>query len=272
MLGTIVGDIIGSIYEGKRSEQKDFELFGERNRFTDDTILTCATAEKLLFDTNYQDTYRRYAILFQHRGYGGSFKKWVASKNPVPYNSYGNGSAMRVSPVGWVFNDRESVLEEAKKSAEITHNHPEGIKGAQAVALAILYARQGKSKTEIIANIGAELEYDFSLSVADMPKKFDVSCQGTIPICFAIFKDTDSFEDAIRTTIFVGGDSDTNAAIVGSIAEAFYGEIPLNMVQGALERLPSLIRYVTDCFYRRYNVSKHGIYFSEEIRQDANNE
>ncbi|GAG49180.1 unnamed protein product, partial [marine sediment metagenome] len=149
-------------------------------------------------------------------GFGGGFKKWVKCANPEPYNSYGNGSAMRVSPIGWAFDTQEEVLEEAKKSAEVTHNHPEGIKGAQAVALAILWARQGKSKQDIFLGIGASFEYDISVMVADIPRKFDVTCQGTIPICLAAFRETENFEDAIRTVVSLGGDADTNAAIVGS--------------------------------------------------------
>jgi len=264
MFGAIVGDIIGSKFEFKNTSEKDFPLFSETSKFTDDTILTCATAEKLLFSTNYQDTYRRYSVIYANSGFGGGFKKWVASKNPVPYNSYGNGSAMRVSPVGWAFDKQEDVLEEAKRSAEVTHSHPEGIKGAQAIALAIFLARQGKSKKDITFEVGVECDYDFSLTVDAIPRKFDVSCQGTIPICFAVFNETDNFEDAIRTAISLGGDSDTNAAIVGSIAEAFYGEIPIAMVEEAKTRLPFLLRYITDYFYRRYNKDKHSIYFPEE--------
>ena len=261
MIGAIVGDVIGSKYEFENTKEKDFPLFSEESRFTDDTVLTCATAEKLLFDTNYQDTYRRYAILYNNRGFGGGFKRWVASKNPVPYNSYGNGSAMRISPVGWAFDNKEDVLEEAKKSAEVTHSHPEGIKGAQAIALAIMLARKGKDKKDITFEVGTECDYDFSLKVADIPRKFDVSCQGTVPICFAVFNETESFEEAIRTAISLGGDSDTNAAIVGSIAEAYYGEVPLEMVKESMNRVPALIRHVMSLFYSRYNDSKSNIYF-----------
>ena len=223
MLGAIIGDVVGSKFEFKNTNRSDFELFHDASTFTDDTVLLCATADSILNGTDYGDNYQLYYFKYPNRGYGGSFVRVASAGKLRPYNSYGNGSAMRISPVGWAFDTLEETLEEAKKSAEVTHNHPEGIKGAQAVALAIYKARHGADKMEIIKSV-SDLGYDLGMTIKDIPRQHKVTCQDTIPICMALFSQTEDFENAIRKTIQAGGDVDTNACIVGSMAEAFYGQ------------------------------------------------
>ncbi|MEM6725800.1 MAG: ADP-ribosylglycohydrolase family protein, partial [Bacteroidota bacterium] len=209
MLGAIAGDIIGSRFERNNLKSKEFELFDSASRFTDDTVLTVAIADALLTKTPYATTVRNYARNYPFAGYGGTFKQWMFGLISGPYNSWGNGSAMRVSPIGFAFNTVEQVLEEAKRSAEITHNHPEGIKGAQAVALSILLARQGTSKEAIKSEIESRFQYDLSRSLdAIRPVyQFDVSCQGSVPEAIIAFLESTDFEDAIRNAISIGGDS-----------------------------------------------------------------
>jgi len=266
MIGAIAGDIIGSRYERESIDTKDFPLFSEDSRFTDDSILTVAAAETLLYGTNYQDNYRRYAIMYKNRGFGSGFKGWVKSSNPAPYNSYGNGSMMRVSPVAWSFgipqgggiimsgrNNLDKVLEEAKRSAECTHNHPEGIKGAQAIAQAIYLARSNfRSKASIIESLERDFGYDLSRNVCDFDRSFDVSCQGTVPRCMAAFREAESFEDGIRTAVAMGGDADTNASIVGAILEAFLPDLPVEIVKEVMDRLPFQMQYIIGEFYKKY--------------------
>lgn len=251
MLGAIAGDIIGSIYEFHNTDDKDFELFSSENTFTDDTVLTIATAESLLYGTRYQDNYRRYANMYWNRGFGSGFKGWVKSHNPSPYNSYGNGSAMRVSPIGWAFDNMEDILIEAHKSAICSHNHPEGIKGAKAIAAAVFIARTRKNKESIVDYI-ANMGYDLSKNVDDFERKFDVSCQGTIPRCVAAFRETEDFEGAVRTAIAMGGDADTNACIVGSIAEAYYDGVPRQIKSQVFERIPFQMRHIVEQFKDKY--------------------
>jgi len=250
MIGAIVGDIVGSRFEGadKHPKKNNFSLFHKDTRFTDDTVLTVATSEAILFNRSYKDVYAEYYMRYPRAGYGGSFRKWANSSDKKPYNSWGNGSAMRVSPIGWAFNTETTVLEEAKKSAEVTHNHPEGIKGAQAVALAIFLARQGASKKVIKEEIENRFGYDLNPVITH---KFDVSCQGTVPHAIASFLSADGFEDTIRRAIFRGGDSDTVAAIAGSIAEPFYF-IPDSMIQGAFGKLSEDISNITERFVKKH--------------------
>ena len=262
MLGAIVGDIIGSKYESKNIVDSNFPLFSKDSDFTDDTVLTCATAEKILFGTSYEEVYRKYAKMYKNRGYGSGFANWVNSSNPCPYNSYGNGSAMRVSPIGWSFNSYEEVEEESEKSASVTHNHPEGINGAKAVALAIYMARNKESKQNIVSTITEKYCYNKIESINDIVRKFDVSCQGTVPICLTVLRDTNSFEEAIRTVISIGGDTDTNAAIVGSIAEVIYDGVPLDIASKAISKLSLVLKYIVKSFYEKYNCEKYGLYFS----------
>jgi len=250
MIGAIVGDIVGSRFEGpnKNPRRKNFSLFPSNSRFTDDTVLTIATGDAILFDRNYRDVYREYYTRYPKRGYGGSFKKWAQSKSSKPYNSWGNGSAMRVSPIAWAFSTETTVLDEAGKSAEVTHNHPEGVKGAQAVALAIFLSKNGASKEKIRKEIETRFEYDLNIPITG---EFDVSCQGSVPHAIAAFLDAVDFEDTIRKAIFRGGDSDTIAAIAGSIAEAHFG-IPDDLVEGAFSKMTDDLANVTELFVKTY--------------------
>ncbi len=252
MLGAIAGDIIGSIYESRPIKTKDFPLIDPRSRFTDDSVLTVAIAEAILTGGSYLDTVRTVGRRYPHAGYGGSFYTWLFSDDPQPYNSWGNGAAMRVSPVGFAFDTREEVLKEAQRTAEITHNHPEGIKGAQAVALAVFLARSGKTKEEIGERIGQEFGYDVSGGVdAIRPDyRFDISCQGTVPAALISFLDSFSYEDAVRNAVSLGGDSDTLACITGGIAEAYYGGIPLELKNMVCEKLPKELWEIVNTFYQ----------------------
>ena len=241
MFGAIAGDIIGSVYERQNIKSTEFPLFGEDSRFTDDSVLTIAVAHAILDKLDYADTLKLYGRKYPNAGYGGSFRNWIFSSNNNPYNSWGNGSAMRVSPVGWAFNTAEEVLREAEKSAAVTHNHPEGIKGAQSVALAILMARKGEGKESIKQEIESRFGYNLSRRLSEIRPnyQFDVSCQGSVPESIIAFLESESFEDAVRLGVSIGGDSDTIACIAGSIAEAFYKEIPQHVIAEVKQRLPS---------------------------------
>ena len=256
MLGAIAGDIIGSVYEFDRHKRKDFPLFTSRSAFTDDSILSVAVAEAILHGGHYSEVIKRYAQGYPNPmgGYGARFSQWAQSASLQPYNSWGNGSAMRVSPVGFAFDDMADVLAAAKQTAEVTHNHPEGIKGAQATAACILLARQGNSKSKIKNFVESEFDYDLSQSVDDIRPtyNFNESCQETVPESIVAFLDSTDFEDAIRNTISLGGDTDTMGAITGAIAEAFYGGVPDAIAQKALSRLDNPLRITTLKFCDRY--------------------
>ncbi len=228
MLGAIAGDIIGSVYEHQPVKTTEFALFAPGCRFTDDTVLTVAIADCLLTGKSYARTLEDYYYRYPNAGFGARFDAWARSHEHKPYNSWGNGSAMRVSPVGWGFSDLQQVLDEAKKSAEITHDHPEGIKGAQATAAAIFLARTGNSKADIKRGIETAFGYDLSRTLAEIRPtySFDISCQGTVPQAITAFLESTGYEDAVRNAISLGGDSDTLACITGGIAEAFYGGVP----------------------------------------------
>jgi len=254
MLGAIAGDIIGSIYERHNLKSTEFPLFQTHSTFTDDTVLTIAVADALLHDLDYTTTLQRYGRQYPHAGYGGTFIHWIFSDKPAPYNSWGNGSAMRVSPVGFAFDTVEAVLAEAEKSAAVTHNHPEGIKGAQATALAILLARQGQTKESIRDEISRRFSYNLSRTVAAIRPvyQFDVSCQGSVPEAIIAFLDGTDFEDTIRKAISLGGDSDTIACIAGGIAQAFYQEVPPAIMSEVKARLPQQFLDVIDAFEKRF--------------------
>lgn len=256
MIGAIAGDIIGSIYERHPIKTKVFQLFDPKCTFTDDSVLTIAVADAIMSGRSYEDAICRMGRRYPNAGYGRSFMGWLSSDNPQPYNSWGNGSAMRVSPVGFTFHDEASVIKEAGKTAEFTHNHPEGIKGAQATALAVFLARQGARKESIRERITSEFGYDLSRTVDGIRPRyaFDISCQGTVPEAIVSFLDSTSFEDAIRNAVSLGGDSDTLACITGGIAEAFYKEIPSRILREVKTRLTKDLWALTDLFYR-----KHGI-------------
>jgi ADP-ribosylglycohydrolase len=250
MLGAMIGDIVGSVYEWHNIKTTDFLFFSQDCKFTDDTVLTAATAKALMTEMGYTEAYQSFARRYGGRGYGGNFNKWIMAENPKPYNSWGNGSAMRVSPVGFAFNTVDEVLAEAKRSAEVTHNHPEGIKGAQATALAILLSRQDASKTDIRQEITQRFDYDLDRTLDEIRPgyTFNESCQGTVPEAIIAFLKSDNFEDAIRKAISLGGDSDTLACITGGIAEAFYGGVPKAIAQEGRKFLPSEFLDILDDF------------------------
>jgi ADP-ribosylglycohydrolase len=258
MLGAIVGDIVGSIYEFNNHRSKDFPLFSDGCEFTDDTVLTVAVADCILGDSDYAQYIKQYAREYPtvKGGYGGRFASWIKSESMEPYNSWGNGSAMRVSAIGFAFNTLPSVLAEAKKSAEVTHNHPEGIKGAQATAVAILLARKKKSKEEIKEQIINSFGYDLQRTLDEIRPiyQFNESCQETVPEAIIAFLESNDFEDAIRNAISLGGDSDTLTCITGGIAEAFYGGVPKNIAKKALSYLDDDIREVVEEFRERYGL------------------
>lgn len=284
MLGAIIGDIAGSKYEFNNTFDYDFEMFGEGCDFTDDTICTVAIADAILNGRSYQESLldwcRRYPS--PKGAYGGRFAAWIYSLNPQPYNSFGNGSAMRVSPVAWLFDDLSQVLEEAEKTALPTHNHPEGIKGAKAVAHAIWYFRKSRfseeskdsenEETKGLKNENAKAskdEYETIqgfMSIArsyyedfdtrDYPKgKFDETCMDAVPLSFYLLSQASSFEDAIRLAISHGGDSDTIGAIVGSIAEARFG-IPQEMKEKALNYLPDDMKDIWKQFAEKSQIKQ----------------
>jgi ADP-ribosylglycohydrolase len=240
LLGAIAGDVIGSVYEYNAPKTTGFELFTPHSQVTDDSILTIAVADAILNERSYLDSIREYALEYPNSGYGGMFRQWMHSENPQPYNSFGNGSAMRVSPVGWAFNTVEDVLREAQTSAAVTHNHPEGIKGAQATALAVFLARWGSTKDEIRREISGRFHYDLAPTLDEIRPayKFDETCQKTVPPAMIAFLESLDFEDAIRKAVSLGGDADTLAAITGSIAEAFYGGVPERIIGQVKNRVP----------------------------------
>jgi ADP-ribosylglycohydrolase len=254
MIGAIAGDIIGSVYEHDRIKTKDFPLFDPRCGFTDDTVLTVAVADAILTGRPYQESVREIGRRYPSAGYGGTFIQWLHSAHPQPYNSWGNGAAMRVSPVGFAFTTEDEVLREAKTTADISHNHPEGIKGAQATALAVFLARTHHDKEEIRAQISQRFGYNLDRTVEDIRPtySFDVSCQGTVPEAIVAFLDSESYEDAIRNAISLGGDSDTLACIAGGIAEAFYGDVPVGIQAKVRECLTPDLWEITEAFCRRY--------------------
>ncbi|CAB5104366.1 Putative hydrolase [Olavius algarvensis associated proteobacterium Delta 3] len=256
MLGAIAGDIIGSVYEGRPIRTKDFPLFSEYSTFTDDTVLTVAVADAILNQREYGANIKSYGRRYPHAGYGGSFYRWLLTDESRPYDSWGNGSAMRVSPVGFAFESMEEVLREAEKSAAVTHNHPEGIRGAQAVALGVYLARTGHSKEDIRGEITTRLEYDLNRTVEGIRPgyRFDISCQGSVPESIIAFLDSVGVVDAIRNAISLGGDSDTMACIAGGIAEAFYGGVPEEMVAEVRRRLPKDLIQVVEAFQERYGI------------------
>ena len=256
MLGAIVGDIVGSIYEFNNHRSKAFPLFGGACDFTDDSVLSVAVADCLMNQGNYAEYIKNYARKYPNRGYGGRFAQWIRFESMEPYNSWGNGSAMRVSSIGFAFNTLPLVLAESKKSAEVTHNHPEGIKGAQATAVAIFMARKGKSKEQIKAAIAQSFGYDLERTLDEIRPiyKFNESCQETVPEAIIAFLESTDFEDAIRNGISLGGDSDTLTCITGGIAEAFYGGVPQDIAEKALSYLPKGMYEVVEEFRTRYNL------------------
>ena len=254
MLGAITGDVIGSVYEFFNYRKTDFPLFRNDSTFTDDSVLTVATAEVLLKKGDYVEAYRSYGNRYPKAGYGGMFHTWLYQKDPQPYGSFGNGSAMRVAPVGWAFEPLDEVLAEAKRSAEVTHNHPEGITGAQVTAAAVFSARTGASREEIRQLVGKLSDYNLDRSVDEVHAvyKYNETCQGTVPEAIIAFLESTDFEDAIRKAISLGGDSDTLACITGGIAEAFYGGVPTSIATTVFDRLGSDLQQVVREFDKRF--------------------
>ena len=270
MLGAIIGDMVGSVYEFANTKRTDFPFFSQRSTYTDDSIMTLAVAEWLLTDSQHtheslERIMVKYAEEYPHPmgGYGGGFAQWLfrperlidyktgeIAGGRVPYNSWGNGAAMRASAVGWMFDTLEETEEVAAISASITHDHPEGIKGAQATAAAIFLARTGRSKSEIKDYIQCRFTYDLRVPSDELRKTYgwEDSCQGTVPPAIRAFLDSSDYESAVRIAVSLGGDSDTLACITGGIAEAYYGEIPDEIVDTALARLPEEFKCLLDRF------------------------
>jgi ADP-ribosylglycohydrolase len=262
MIGAIAGDVIGSVHEYTRIKSTAFPLFDPRSSFTDDTVLTIATAHAILSGASYETAYRNFGRKYPNAGCGGLFVQWLRAAEPEPYNSWGNGSAMRVSPVGWAFDSIDEVLDEAKRSATVTHDHPEGIKGAQATALAVFLARSGHSKEMICDEVTRRFEYDLARSIDAIRPGYDwdVSCQGCVPEAIIAFMESTDVESAIRTAISLGGDADTLAAIAGGIAHAFYRSVPETIVGEVRGRLPVEFLEVIDEFESRFVQAKAGHY------------
>lgn len=253
MIGAIAGDIIGSVYEWQNIKTKQFELFRLDCFFTDDTVLSVALAESILTGTDYVPLMKAYYRRYPGAGYGGYFHQWAQAEESHPYNSWGNGAAMRISAVGFAFNTLDEVLLRAAEYTAATHNHEEGIKGAQATAAAIFLARTGATKDDIKQYTAATYGYDLSRSVDEIRPtyQFNESCQGTVPQAIVCFLESTSFEDAIRNAISLGGDSDTLACITGGIAQAHYG-VPAAIADRVMSILDDELRGVTARFMSRY--------------------
>lgn len=270
MIGAIIGDVIGSVYENQNIKSTDFPLFSRFSRFTDDTVLTVAIADAILsrkshpiklFENRqnkqvYAAKLKEYGRRFPNAGYGQMFAQWASSDSMRGYGSYGNGSAMRVSPIGFAFDTLEVVLREAKLSAVVTHNHPDAVKGAQAVASAVFLARMGKNKAFIKEFVERTFRYDLSERLDDIrPRyKFEISCSGSVPQAIVAFMESNSFEDAIRKAISLGGDSDTIAAIAGGIAQAYYKHVPPDILDKTRLLLDHGLKQVINRFSEVFNL------------------
>lgn len=254
MIGAIAGDIIGSVYEWRNIKTKEFPLFSKQCFFTDDSILTIALADTILTGTPYVENLKRFYRRYPSGGYGETFVQWAAGSDTRPYNSWGNGAAMRIGPVGYAFDDLDTVLQKAREFTAVTHNHPEGIKGGQATAAAIFFGRTGKSKEEIRHYIRDRFEYDLDRHVDEIRPtyRFDVSCRGTVPQAIRAFIDSTDFEDAIRTAVSLGGDTDTLTCITGGIAQAFYGKVPDEIQAKVYDILDEYLGDITRRFMKRY--------------------
>jgi len=259
MLGSIAGDVIGSVFEGSGLKTDGFPLFSSHSTYTDDTVLTAAVASALIDRRDFARTMREFCARHPGRGYGGYFEEWLVDESRGPYNSWGNGSAMRVSPVAWALRKADEVLAMARDTAEVTHNHPEGIRGAQATALGIFMALRGAGKREIRMEIEGRFGYDLSRHVEDIRPDyaFDVSCQGSVPESIICFLDSTGFESAVRLAVSLGGDADTMACIAGGIAEAYYGGVPEPIATSVRERLTPDLLKVIDRFRARYCVTSN---------------
>ena len=254
MIGAIAGDVIGSAFEFDPIKKKEFPLFSGCSSYTDDSVLTIAIAHALLGERQYAQSLWDLGGEFPNAGYGASFIEWLRSLDPKPYNSWGNGAAMRVSPIGWACNSIDEVLEQASISASVSHNHPEGIKGAQAVALAVFLARTATSKKDIKMELINRFNYDLDRSIDSIRPdyEFEVSCQLSVPESIIAFIEADSFEDSVRNAISLRGDSDTMACIAGSIAEAFYGSVPSTIESRVRNIIPTKLLKIVDQFTDKF--------------------
>lgn len=263
MIGAIAGDVLGSLYEAWSTKDKNFRLFHELDRPTDDSVLSLAVAKAILDADargrtpgveDYERELRAFGRRYPDAGYGGAFRAWLGDPRGKPYGSFGNGSAMRASAVGWAFGDAETVLRQAELSAAPTHGHPEGVKGAQAVALAVFLARMGSSKEDMRAELSRRFGYDLGRRVdAIRPSyKFEVSCQASVPEAIVSFLDADDWEDAARNAVSLGGDADTQACVAGAIAEAYYGGVPPRVIAWVLPRLEQGLFSTLSDFARRF--------------------
>lgn len=254
MLGAIVGDVIGSVHEWADTKTKDFSLFVPESRFTDDSVLTVAVAEWLLTGEDLVDLLQAYAHRYPSCGFGGRFDDWARARRREAYNSFGNGSAMRVSAVGFAFETMDEVLAWSARSAAVTHNHPEGVRGAQATAAAIYLARRSQDKDQIRRTLEAQFGYELQTSLDDIRPtyRFDVTCQGSVPQALIAFFESTSYEDAIRNAISLGGDADTLACITGSVAEAYYGGVPPELAAPAVALLDAPLVAVLERFRERF--------------------
>jgi len=273
MIGAVIGDIIGSFYELNNTKNKNFKLFTPSSKFTDDTILTIAVADALLeygqikknifLNTNKQKLFtgklKHWGRRFPSAGYGEMFNEWLISGNSKPYNSYANGAAMRVSPIGFAFNSLNDVLKEAEFSSKLTHNHPKGIKGAKAIAASIYIARTGGAKQDIKYFIEKEIKYNVSFKLDEIRAgyQFDTSAEGSVPQAIVSFLESNDFEDALRNAVSLGGDSDTIACMTGGIAEAFYKKIPNDIINFAKLRMDISIIGIIEKFNKQFNVDNY---------------
>ena len=256
MLGAIAGDVIGSSYEWRRTKRQDFSLFTPHSTFTDDTVLTVAVADCILHGKDYATAFKEYGRRYPNAGYGGMFLGWLASESLAPYNSFGNSSAMRVSPVGFAFSSLDEVLREAERSAAVTHNHPEGVKGAQAIASAIYLARSERNKEKIRKYVEDIFGYNLHQTLDEIRPRygFDETCQGSVPEAIIAFLESTDYEDAVRKAVSLGGDSDTLACMAGGIAQAYYGKIPEKIVRKVRELLDDELLAVVDEFNEQYGI------------------
>ncbi len=254
MIGAIAGDIIGSIYEWNNIKTTDFKLFSPGCCFTDDSVLTIALADAIMSGVDYAHKAKEYYRRYPDAGFGSSFAGWARGTRTEPYNSWGNGAAMRISPAGFAYQTLEETLKQSERFTAITHNHPEGIKGGCATAAAIFLARTGSSKTEIKEYIHSQFGYDLDRTLDQIRPTytFDVSCQGSVPEAIIAFLESTDFEDAVRKAVSLGGDSDTIACIAGGIAQAFYGVVPQPIIDQVYEILDGPLGHVTHIFMQTY--------------------
>ena len=254
MIGAIAGDVIGSIYEGGNAISPSFVLFDDDCRFTDDTVLSVAVADWLMHGGSLAAKFHDYYHRYPHAGYGGRFIHWAHHRHVTPYNSLGNGSAMRVSPVGFACDTLKETLKKAEESAVVTHNHPEGIRGAQAVAAAIFLARNGSSKEAIRDYLTSTFGYSLTASFADLHAQadFSVTCQATVPRGIIAFLTADSFEETVRNAVSLGGDTDTVGCMAGGIAEAYYKQIPAEITDAVIDVLDDFLMETVIEFYERF--------------------